>query len=183
VSEPDAVLAGVAAFDMLPDHEAAALLATCCGATEWVHGMTARRPFGTLAVLLQASDELWWSLAPDDWREAFDHHPRIGEQRAAAPQSAEARRWSSDEQRGASVASADVRQALAAGNDEYERRFGHIYLVSAAGRSADELLGMLRSRLTNDPTTELRVAAGEQAKITRLRLQKLFGATPSTSDA
>jgi OHCU decarboxylase len=183
VSESDVVSASVAAFDAFADHEAAMLLETCCGATEWVHGMTVRRPFGTLPVLLQTADDLWWSLAPDDWREAFDHHPRIGEQEAAAPQSADARRWSSDEQRGASAASADVRQALAAGNLEYEHRFGHIYLVAAAGKSADELLAMLRSRLTNDPATELRVAAGEQAKITRLRLQKLFGATPAVSDA
>ena len=183
MSETDAVSAGVAAFDALPDHEAAMLLQTCCGASAWVEGMTVRRPFGTLSVLLQAADELWWSLTPDDWREAFDHHPRIGEQAAAAPRTERAKAWSSEEQHGASAASAQARHALAEGNREYEHRFGHIYLVSATGRSADELLGMLRMRLTNDPATELRVAAGEQAKITRLRLEKMFGAAPARTNA
>ena len=183
MSETDAVSAGVAAFDALPDHEAAALLETCCGATEWVHGMIVRRPFGTLHVLFQTADDVWWSLGPDDWREAFDHHPRIGEEAAAAPRAERAKAWSSEEQQGASAASADVRAALAEGNREYEHRFGHIYLVCATGRSAEELLGMLRARLTNDPATELRVAAGEQAKITRLRLEKMFGVAPASTRA
>ena len=158
------------------------LLETCCGASAWVQGMVVRRPFGTLYVMLQTADEVWWSLGPDDWREAFDHHPRIGEEAAAVPQGERARAWSSDEQRGTSAASADVRQALAEGNREYERRFGHIYLVCATGRSAEDLLVTLRTRLTNDPATELRVAAGEQSKITRLRLEKMFGVTPTRTD-
>jgi 2-oxo-4-hydroxy-4-carboxy-5-ureidoimidazoline decarboxylase len=183
VSATDAVSAGVAAFDAMPDHEAAMVLQTCCGTSAWVQGMTVRRPFGTLPVLLQSADELWWSLRPDDWREAFDHHPRIGGDAAAATQTERAKAWSSEEQHGASAASAQVRQALAEGNREYERRFGHIYLVCATGRSADELLGMLRARLTNDPATELRIAAGEQAKITRLRLEKMFGAARAGTNA
>jgi len=175
---PDAAV--IAAFDTLPEQVAATFLETCCGSTAWVQGMVVRRPFGTLDVLLHAADELWWSLGPDDWREAFDHHPRIGEQSAAVPQNVEAQSWSSDEQRGVTSAATDVRDALAEGNREYERRFGHIYLVSAAGKSADELLEILRSRLANDPDAELRVAAAEQAKITRLRLQRMFTA-PSPS--
>ena len=167
--------ATVAPFDALPPHEAAVFLESCCGASAWVQGMIDRRPFTTLAVMLQAADEVWWSLTPDDWREAFDHHPRIGESEAAASPSAQARGWSAAEQRGVSVADADVRTALAESNREYERHFGHIYLVCATGKSAEELLELLRARLHNDPVTELRVAAGEQAKITRLRLQKMFG--------
>ena len=166
------------AFDALPDGEAAMLLETCCGSTAWVTGMVVRRPFGTLGVMVQAADALWWTLGPDDWREAFDHHPRIGERAAAVEQSAQAREWSSDEQSAAAVAAEDVRQALVEGNREYERRFGHIYLVCATGKSAEEMLSILWSRLRNDPDTELRVAAGEQAKITRLRLQKMFGDQP-----
>jgi OHCU decarboxylase len=89
-------------------------------------------------------------------------------------QESRARAWSAGEQRGVADASADVRTALAEANREYERRFGHIYLVSAAGKSADELLALLRARLSNDAATELGVAAGEQARITRLRLLKLL---------
>src|SRR5215213_6530800 len=93
-----------------------------------------------------APDEVWWSLAPADWLEAFAHHPRIGERQAAAAQSATARGWSADEQRGAAAAGDDVKAALAAGNREYERRFGHIYLVCATGKTAPEMLGVLRQR-------------------------------------
>jgi OHCU decarboxylase len=167
----------VAALDALPPHEAAMLLQTCCGASAWVDGMTARRPFHTLAVMLREADEVWWSLSPDDWREAFEHHPRIGERTSAAAQGAVAQRWSEGEQRAAATSATDVRQALADGNREYERKFGHIYLVYATGKSADELLALLRSRMHNDPVTELRVAAREQAKITRLRLEKMFDAS------
>jgi OHCU decarboxylase len=136
--------------------------------------MLAHRPFGTLVRVLNEAEEIWWSLGPDDWREAFGHHPRIGEQAAVAHQGAPATAWSADEQRGAATAAEDTRQALAEGNREYERRFGHIYLVCATGKSAEEMLALLRQRLSNDPATELRVAASEQAKITRLRLAKLF---------
>lgn len=173
----------VAAFDAMPPHEVAPMLEACCGSTAWVNGMVIRRPFGTLAVLLAESERLWWSLTPDDWREAFDHHPRIGETTAATPQSGTAQDWSASEQRGASAGDEETRRALADGNQRYERRFGHIYLVCATGKSADELLAVLRARMENDPATELRVAAGEQAKITRLRLLKMFGADPSSSDA
>jgi 2-oxo-4-hydroxy-4-carboxy-5-ureidoimidazoline decarboxylase len=178
--------AAVAAFDALPPHEAAPMLEACCGSTAWVNGMIVRRPFLTLFLLLEESEHLWWSLNPDDWREAFDHHPRIGETAAAVAQRTTARDWSASEQRGATDAEPDVKRALADGNREYERRFGHIYLVCATGKNADEMLAILRTRLNNDPATELRVAAGEQAKITRLRLLKMFGATPrapSSGDA
>ena len=175
--------ADVAGFDALPDHVAFALLETCCGATGWVQGMMARRPFRTLGTVLGAADEVWWSLGPEDWREAFDHHPRIGEQAAVAQRSETARAWSAEEQRGASGSSEETRRALAGGNREYERRFGHIYLVCATGKSAEEMLAILRDRLQNDPATELRVAAGEQSKITRLRLEKLFGASSTNAHA
>lgn len=174
--------AAVASFDRLPDVEAAQFLETCCGSSAWVSGMVARRPFGTLHRVLVEGDELWWALSPDDWLEAFSHHPRIGERTAGVPQGEVARRWSADEQRGASLAGEDVRAALAEGNAAYERRFGYIYLVCATGRSADEMLAFLRERMHNDPATELRVAAGEQAKITRRRLVKLFGGESSTPD-
>ena len=154
------------------------MLESCCGATAWVNTMVERRPFRTLAHLVEAADDVWWSLGPEDWREAFDHHPRIGERKSAATQSAQAQSWSASEQQAASAAGEDVQAALARGNEEYERRFGHIYLVFAWSKTAEELLGVLRERLTNDPATELGVAAGEQAKITRFRLMKMFETPP-----
>ncbi|MFL5422591.1 MAG: 2-oxo-4-hydroxy-4-carboxy-5-ureidoimidazoline decarboxylase, partial [Myxococcales bacterium] len=75
MSDARVASAGVAAFDTLPDHEAAPLLESCCGSLAWVQSMLARRPFGTLQRVLDKADEIWWSLGPEDWREAFDHHP------------------------------------------------------------------------------------------------------------
>ena len=183
MTDPGVTSRGVAAFDALPDYDAAPLLESCCGSHAWVQAMLERRPFRSLARILDEADEIWWSLSPENWREAFDHHPRIGDQSAAAPQAAVARAWSADEQRGATASSDATRQALVDGNREYERKFGHIYLVSATGKSAAEILDLLRVRLSNDPATELRVAALEQAKITRLRLEKLFGLTSTRERA
>lgn len=159
------------------------LLQSCCGATAWVQEMIAQRPFHTLQRLFDAAESIWWSLTPDDWREAFDHHPRIGERSSVASQTETAQAWSAAEQGGAATAGDAARQALADGNREYERRFGHIYLVCATGKSAEELLAILRDRLQNDPVTEMRVAAREQVKITRLRLEKLFSATSTSVSA
>jgi OHCU decarboxylase len=164
----------VADLDTLPAKEASRLLRSCCGSARWVDGMLARRPLGTLAALLTAADEVWWSLAPDDWLEAFAHHPRIGESRSAATQSERARGWSSGEQAGMDAAGGDLRHQLAQANGEYEARFGYICIVCATGRSAEELLAATRSRLSNTADSELHIAAEEQRKITRLRLEKLF---------
>ena len=171
----------VAELDELPTARAAELLRSCCGAARWVEGMAARRPFHTLDVALDEADDVWWSLGPDDWLEAFAHHPRIGERAGAEPQDARGAAWSAGEQAGVERAATDVQAALAEANRAYERRFGHIYVVCATGKGAEEMLAIARTRLTNDPETELRVAAGEQAKITRLRLQKLL--TDDTGDA
>jgi OHCU decarboxylase len=161
-------------LDTLPPERAAELLRSCCGATRWVSAMVARRPFGSRDAALAAADEVWRSLGPDDWREAFAHHPRIGERRSTLPQDARGAAWSAGEQSGVTTASGTVQGQLAAVNREYERRFGHIFIVCATGKSAEELLALARARLRNDAETELRVAAEEQRKITRLRLEKLL---------
>lgn len=160
-------------LDRMPADKLRSALTACCGAARWVERMVDSRPFGDVQTLLRRAEEIWWSLGPDDWREAFAHHPRIGERQSKVAQDARASGWSAGEQRGVASASFDVRSALADGNVEYERRFGHIYLVSAEGKSAEVLLELLHTRLENDPVTELEVAAAEQAKITRSRLLKL----------
>jgi len=164
----------VVELDVLSSERAAELLRSCCGAARWVEGMVVRRPFLRMTALLTAADDLWWSLQPSDWLDAFAHHPRIGESRSAAAQSVRARDWSSSEQSGLAAADAVVRQQLAEANVAYDARFGYICIICAAGKSAGELLAITRSRLANAPDVELRMAAEEQRKITRLRLEKLF---------
>ncbi|HEV7591078.1 MAG TPA: 2-oxo-4-hydroxy-4-carboxy-5-ureidoimidazoline decarboxylase [Longimicrobium sp.] len=161
-------------LNALPDDEATAAFLTCCGSTRWARGMARRRPFRSQADLFAAADDVWLALDPEDRDEAFRAHPRIGERKAAPAQGAQAAAWSAQEQSGAASAGDEVAAALAEGNRAYEERFGRTYIVCATGKTAEEMLAILRTRLANDPDTELRAAAAEQAKITELRLEKLL---------
>ena len=129
--------------------------------------MAEERPFPDLQQLLAQADAEWWSLDPEDWLEAFSRHPKIGERAAASS-------WSEQEQAGAKSADEETKQQLTAANREYESKFGHIYIVCATGKTAAEMLTLCRERLSNEPDTELRVAAEEQRRITHLRLRKLI---------
>lgn len=164
----------VAEWDALPAHEAAALMERCCGASAWVRRMVAARPLRDLTALLRASDEAWSACGPVDFKEAFAHHPRIGDIGQLAQRFASTREWASGEQRGVEGAPRAVLERLAAGNRDYEARFGYIFIVCASGLSAGEMLERLEARLGHDPETELGIAAGEQHRITRLRLGRLF---------
>jgi OHCU decarboxylase len=161
-------------LNALPSNKAAEQFTACCGSTRWVTALVGRRPFASLDQLLTAADDVWTHLAPADWLEAFAHHPRIGERRAAVPQNGRAADWSAGEQSRVSTATSSTQAELAAVNEQYERRFGYIYIVCATGRSAEELLSLARARMNNDEDTELRMAAEEQRKITTLRLRKLI---------
>ncbi len=136
--------------------------------------MIARRPFVSIDSVLEAADEAWSETEPEDWLEAFSHHPRIGESRAAALQGDLAAGWSKGEQASAAPTGNTIDEQLADINRRYEERFGYIYIVCATGKSAQELLEIAKDRISNDRETELRVAAEEQRKITQLRIRKLF---------
>jgi 2-oxo-4-hydroxy-4-carboxy-5-ureidoimidazoline decarboxylase len=152
--------------------EARRLLSECCGAVRWVDAMLRRRPFGSHQAILAAARDVWWSLEPVDWREAFTHHPKIGDKETLRSKFADTRALAESEQSGVRSASEAVLDALAYGNRDYEERFGYIFIVCATGKSADEMLALLRARLTNDAATEIRIAAEEQAKITAIRLSR-----------
>lgn len=132
--------------------------------------MLGRRPFGSREGLLAAARAEWFSLSPADWREAFADHPRIGDREALARRFPLTHQLSSQEQSGIADAGGDVLVALADANDAYLEKFGYIFIICAAGLDATTMLTRLRERLGNDPETELRIAAEEQAKITALRL-------------
>lgn len=154
----------------LPPEEAEAVFLSCCGSRAWARRMAEGRPYVDQDALLEAADRIWWSLAPEDWLEAFAAHPKIGEKKPSGD--AQFRRWSEQEQAGVRSAESSLLAELAEANRAYAERFGYIFIVCATGKSAEEMLGLLRSRLGNDPETELRLAAEEQRKITRLRLLK-----------
>lgn len=155
--------------------EAAEELLPCCGSPAWAERLAGRRPFPGTSSLLTASDEVWLSLAPTDWLEAFHSHPRIGEASATVPVAARSSTWSQQEQLQAAVAPDAAKQQLAEANRAYEQQFGHIFIVCATGKSAAEILEILRRRMHNDADTELREAAEQQRQITQLRLKKWLG--------
>jgi len=160
---------------------AEAELHACCGASRWAREMAARRPFVGPEEMFAAADQVCRSLSREDWLEAFAHHPQIGETRAERQADDAIDRqlsscWSALEQSVAQQASAAVAERLAEGNRAYRERFGYIFIVCATGKTAQEMLAILERRLQNDPATELAIAAEEQRRITRLRLEKLLAA-------
>ncbi|CAN5302988.1 2-oxo-4-hydroxy-4-carboxy-5-ureidoimidazoline decarboxylase [soil metagenome] len=160
--------------DASPD-EAFAAFQRCCGATRWATAMARARPFQSREELFECADVEWIKMKRADILEAFSHHPRIGDVKSLEEKFASTAQWAKGEQGDAvSDAPHETIHMLAACNEEYFEKFGYIFIVCATGKSADAMLSYLLSRLPNDSKKELRIAAGEQAKITRLRLEKLL---------
>jgi 2-oxo-4-hydroxy-4-carboxy-5-ureidoimidazoline decarboxylase len=174
----------IAELNELPEAQARQALASCCPAVAWIEKIVSGRSYSSVDALLARSDEAVAGLTVAQLSEALAGHPRIGERGAesAGPAgsavsvgSAVSADWSRQEQAGVSAADAGLARDLAEGNAEYERRFGHIYLVCATGKSGQELLAILRERLDHDDDIEWKVVAAELAKINQLRLRKLLG--------
>ena len=167
----------LAHWNSLPPAAAAAAILPCNGSLAWAAQLAALRPFATPFDLTCTADIVWRSLPAADQQQAFDSHPRIGEQHAKAATEASLA-LSATEQSAANLTT-DTQAALAAANRAYEHKFGRIFIVCATGKSADEMLLILQHRLSNDPATELREAAEQQRQITQLRLRKwLASPTP-----
>ena len=171
------LLGTISALDRLntvSDREAEEILSPCCGSRAWARRLAESRPFRDMSDLLEASDRIWWKLEREDWLEAFAAHPRIGDKPAEKVGTERARQWSEQEQAGARGVPPEILEKLAEANLQYQQKFGYIFIVCAAGKSAAEMLASLRERLANDPETELHIAAWEQRRITNLRLEKLL---------
>ena len=169
----------LAAWNNLDAPTAAEAILPCNGSRTWADQLAALRPFQAPFDLTCTADIVWRALPAADQQQAFDSHPRIGERhaKAATPQSLQ---WSNSEQSTAQLTqqSTDTEVALAAANLAYEEKFNRIFIVSALGKTAAQILAILQQRLKNDPQTELREAAEQQRQITQLRLRKWL-ATPS----
>ena len=139
--------------------DATAELQRCCASTEWARRLNEARPFRDWEQLTAKADEVWRKLGETGWREAFAAHPRIGEKRAG---------WSAQEQ--SKIAPNDALMAI---NRDYEQRFGHVFLICATGLTNEQVLSAARERMNNSPDAEIRNAAEEQRKITRIRFMKL----------
>ena len=161
-------------LNILPKEQLIKELSKCCGSSAWVNKMLVFFPADDLVEILEDAEEQWYKCNEEDWKEAFKHHPKIGNIESLKKKFASTVQWASDEQSAASHASQQTIEALAEGNRLYEEKFGHIFIVYATGKSAEEILTILQSRLQNNPEVEIEIAADEQNKITKLRLEKLL---------
>ncbi len=166
----------LARWNALDPASAAEEVLPCCGSAAWAERLAVERPFADGRSLLSASGRIWLALGECDWRQAFDSHPRLGERHAHGPLGTRARALSlassAEEQRAAVSSGAAGLESLRRGNALYEERFGQIFIVCARGRSAQEILELLRERMKNDPAAELHAAAEQQRQITELRLER-----------
>lgn len=152
--------------------DAAREILPCCSSQRWAEKLAAQRPFSSAESLFAASDAIWLALPEADWQQAFDSHPRIGQQHAQAA-TAQSLSCSSGEQ-SAAMASQDhvAKLALAEANREYEAKFGRIFLICASGKSTQQILAILRARMCNTAEQELHEAVEQQRQITQLRLRR-----------
>lgn len=163
-------------------------LLACCASRSWAAEVAARQPYRDLGGLIAASAAALTRLEWADVEEALAAHPRIGDRASGEDRrSGEDSRsgegiasggdreaaWSRAEQAGTANADDAILDALRLGNEAYEKRFGHIYLICATGRTAAEMLDILLARLANDEDVERKIVRDELAKIVRIRLAKL----------
>ena len=165
----------LAQLNTLGEREARVELERCCGARQWAERMLRARPYVDRAALFAVAEREFWALGEAGWREAFSHHPRIGDHGLALSKFARTAAWAAEEQSGAADASNTIKAGLAEANRVYEKRFGYVFIVCATGKTAEEMFGLLTARLENAPESELAIAANEQLEITKLRLEKLLG--------
>jgi len=148
-------------------------LLKCCGSERWAELMTQSRPFGSEDEVIRAADQSFAKMTRADWLEAFAAHPKIGNVESLRKKYADTKTWAQSEQSGVNGTSEEVLQGLAQANKDYEEKFGHIFIVCATGKTAEEMLSILNERLRHDLELEFGNAAAEQKKITLLRLEKL----------
>ncbi|MGH3382097.1 MAG: 2-oxo-4-hydroxy-4-carboxy-5-ureidoimidazoline decarboxylase, partial [Actinoallomurus sp.] len=139
-------MSGLDRFNDLDDAAATGALLTCCASQGWAQQVSGGRPFPDAAALVAAGDA---ALDRLDWtavRAAVAAHPRIGEQASGTGREAS---WSREEQAGAATVTTTVTAELADANAAYERRFGHVFLIRAAGRTGEQMLTEVRRRLVH----------------------------------
>jgi allantoicase len=166
LTETGRMEAGLAVLNASAPEAALRDLQRCCGSSNWAARMTAARPYATIHAMEEAADRVWGNCSREDWLEAFAAHPKIGQRSGSA--------WSRQEQSAANAATEDTVAALADANRQYEAKFGYIFIVCASGKTAPEMLAILKERLANDPAREIQNAVEQQRLITHLRLRKLL---------
>jgi 2-oxo-4-hydroxy-4-carboxy-5-ureidoimidazoline decarboxylase len=154
--------------------EAKHLFRQCCTSETWIGRMVNARPYESAEAVRSAADHHWQGLADEDYLQAFDGHPKIGDVGSLKAKYANTKELAAGEQSAVNQANEATIAALADGNSAYQLKFGFIFIVCATGKSAGQMLELLQARLPNDRQQELINAAEEQRKIFHLRLEKLL---------
>ena len=169
----------IAEFDHLPEEKKKELLLQCCGAAEWIQKMLPIFPVEDLVELLEAAEDKWSQCTAESWREAFAHHPKIGDIDSLKEKFASTSGWASKEQSGVNNADENTLDELNDYNSKYQDKFGYIFIICATDLTATTMLKALKERIFNVEEIEINNAAAEQLKITKLRLEKLFDVNKS----
>lgn len=160
----------LAEFNDLSDREAAAQLAACLPVPRWVDTVRAGRPYAGWPEVEAVASAAAAQLSDAELAAALAGHPRIGERATSPEHQAE---LSEREQAGVDHDDAAVAAALASGNAAYEKRFDRVFIIRAAGRSAQEILSELERRLDHDPETEREETVTQLREIALLRLREV----------
>jgi 2-oxo-4-hydroxy-4-carboxy-5-ureidoimidazoline decarboxylase len=164
----------IADFDKLEIEDKEELLKQCCNSSTWIKKMMGIFPVQDLVDLLEYAEEEWYECNPAEWLEAFQNHIKIGDIKSIEKSTEANVDWVKNEQSLFLNAPPEILKELEKENELYEETFGYNFIVFTKGKSMNEIIADLSTRLENDPQDELMIAAGEQNKITQLRLQKLF---------
>lgn len=167
-------MASIDEINSLSSEKLGQTLTGCCGSHRWCETIASMRPFADSADLHAKADAAFEQLGDADWLDSFACHPQIGDLESLKMKFAGNDRWSSGEQSGISAADEQTLVELAEGNQKYADRFGYIFIVCASGKTAGEMLELLRARLDHAPEKELSIAAEQQRQITHLRIDKLL---------
>ncbi len=170
-------------LNALSKAEAFTKLEQCCVSKTWANAMVSNRPFANENDLIKKAASIWFKdCSEDDFKEAFTGHPKIGDVASLKEKFAHTKEWASGEQSKMEEANDETINALSIANSNYENKFGYIFIVSASGKSANEMLAIINERLLNQPEDELFVAMNEQHKITVIRLNKLIAGLSEKAD-
>jgi len=161
-------------FNGLENSDAIKEAFKCCSSQKWAENLIKRRPFITFQEMVKKSEDVWFKLSSEDWLEAFKGHAKIGDLESLQKKYNQTKSWSHGEQNGVKETPLSVLKELKELNDVYEEKYGFIFIVCATGKSAEEMLEILKKRLHNDRSDELKIAISEQNKITNIRLEKLL---------
>lgn len=161
-------------INSLDTDKASQLFMQCCTSQRWVEKMVTGRPYHDFTDLCNSADQFWNQMTEQDYLQAFEGHPKIGNVNSLKVKYANTKELASGEQSGANQATDELILALAESNQTYEDKYGFIFIVCATGKSAEQMLDLLHNRLKNDRHRELEIASEEQRKIFQLRLEKLL---------